>query len=74
MANFEFEIVRHIGVIKTNKSGWVKELNIVSWDGKDAKYDIREWNEDHTRMSRGITFTENELEILFEFLKSEFEN
>jgi hypothetical protein len=52
----------------------VKELNIVSWNGKDAKYDIREWNEDYDKMSRGITFTENELEILFEILKSKFEN
>lgn len=74
MANVEFEIIKHIGVIKTNKNGWVKELNIVSWNGKDAKYDIREWNEDYDKMSRGITFTENELEILFEILKSKFEN
>lgn len=74
MANIEFEIIKHIGVIKTNKNGWVKELNIVSWNGKDGKYDIREWNEDYDKMSRGITFTENELEILFEILKSKFEN
>lgn len=61
MADVKFEIVNHIGVLSTNKSGWTKELNVVSWNGGQPKYDIREWSEDHTKMSKGITFNEEEM-------------
>ena len=37
-----FEIVEEIGVIATHSTGWKKELNLVSWNGGQAKYDIRE--------------------------------
>ncbi len=50
-----FEIVEHIGVLSENESGWRKELNLVSWNGQIPKYDIRDWDQDHERMSRGIT-------------------
>ena len=49
-----FEIVEEIGVIATHSTGWKKELNLVSWNGGQAKYDIRDWDPDHERMSRGI--------------------
>lgn len=55
-----FEIKKHIGVLNTRPSGWRKELNIVSWNGGEPKYDIREWNETHEKMSRGTTLTEEE--------------
>ena len=58
--DFRFEIVESIGVIATSGSGWSKELNRVSWNGNDPKYDIREWSPDHARMRRGITFTDEE--------------
>lgn len=59
-----FEIEEHIGVIGTSPTGWKKELNLVSWNGNVAKYDLREWDEDHTHMSRGITLTADELKAL----------
>ena len=43
-------------------SGWTKEANIVCWNGGSPKLDIREWDPDHQRMSRGITLTETEAE------------
>lgn len=49
--------------------GWRKELNLVSWYGKGPVYDLREWNEDHSKMSKGITLSKEELSILKEKLQ-----
>lgn len=59
--NITFEIIEHIGVISTYDNGWCKELNVVSWNGGKAKYDLRDWAEDHERMSRGVTFHPDEM-------------
>ncbi|EFI41574.1 MULTISPECIES: YdbC family protein [Peptoniphilus] len=64
MAEFKFEITKHIATMSTNVKGWSKELNMVSWNGRTPKYDIREWSEDHQMMSKGITLSEEEIEIL----------
>ena len=56
----EYKIVKHLGVIGTYQTGWTKELNLVSWNGGDTKYDIRDWSPDHKRMTRGITLSEEE--------------
>lgn len=65
---FTYEIIEHIGVLKTSSGGWTKELNVVSWNGNPEKYDLREWSEDHKKMSRGITLTPLEAKTLFEWL------
>ena len=54
-----FEIHERIAVLSTAGNGWTKEANIVSWNGGPAKLDIRDWNPDHQKMSRGITLTED---------------
>lgn len=60
-----YNIVRHIAVLSENtKTGWKKELNIVSWNGNEPKYDIREWSADHIKMGKGITLTEDEYKVL----------
>lgn len=71
MSNGEikYDIKEKIAVINQNQSGWKKELNIVSWNGGAAKYDIRDWSEDHEHMSRGLTLTENEMKILVKALR-----
>lgn len=62
MADFKYEIVEQIAVLSTNKkTGWNKELNFVSWSDREPKFDIREWSEDHTNMSKGISLTKDEL-------------
>ncbi|WP_027399528.1 YdbC family protein [Anaerovorax odorimutans] len=67
-----FEITEKIGVIgKNNSSGWKRELNLVSWNGNPAKYDIRDWDENHKLMSRGITLNKEEANVLCELLKEE---
>ncbi len=73
MSEFKFEIVENLGILSENAKGWRKELNLVSWSERDPKYDIREWNPDHTRMSKGVTFTEDEVKVLFEILKDELD-
>ena len=57
-----FEIKEHIAVINTSETGWTREVNLVSWNGTKPKVDVREWDPDHQRMSRGITLTETEAE------------
>lgn len=64
MADFKYEIVEEIGVLSENAKGWRKELNKISWNGADPKYDIRDWAPDHEKMGKGVTLTEEEAEKL----------
>lgn len=65
MAEIKFQIEKNIKVLSTNeKTGWTKELNLVSWNEAEPKYDIRSWSPDHSKMGRGITLTEEELAAL----------
>lgn len=75
MANdFSFEIEEHIGVLSEKPNGWKKELNKVSWNDREAKYDIRDWSPDYEKMSKGITLSKDEAALLKEFLlEVEFE-
>lgn len=72
MAELKYEIIENLGILSENDKGWRKELNLVSWNERPAKYDLRDWNPDHTRMTKGITFTEDEAKVLAEILKDEF--
>ena len=72
MAEMKFEIKQHMCVLSERKNGWKKELNRVSWNDADPKWDIREWNEEHDKMSRGITLSDAEAKILFEIFDSIF--
>lgn len=64
MPDFSYQIVKHIGVISEGSGGWAKELNLISWNGKDAKYDVRDWSPDHENMSKGITLAEKDIKAL----------
>ena len=66
------DVVRHIGFLGEEKP-WKNELNMVSWNGAQAKYDIRAWDSAHERMSRGITMTAEEAKTLYALLKEEFD-
>ena len=61
MADFTFEITQNLGVLSTSPKGWTKELNLISWNGKEPKYDIRDWSPDHEKMGKGVTLSEEEL-------------
>lgn len=69
MADFKYEIVNEIGVLSENTKGWRKELNLVSWNGADPKYDLRDWAPNHEKMGKGITLTEEELRELKDIIK-----
>lgn len=64
----KFEIKEHIGVLSESAKGWMKELNIVSWNGGAPKYDLRDWSPDHEKMGKGVTMTEAEVQKLKELL------
>ena len=71
MAELKYEITKEIAVLSENAKGWRKELNMVSWNEREAKYDIREWAPDHTKMGKGITLTEDELNTLVAAMSDE---
>lgn len=68
MAEFQYEIVRHIGDLSESPKGWKKELNIISWNGGQPKYDIRDWAPDHEKMGKGISLNAEETGVLFSLL------
>jgi hypothetical protein len=70
MDSIKFDIVKHFGFISSEKSGWKKELNLVSWSGRTPKLDIRDWAPGHEKMGKGITLTEEEAAQLAELLVS----
>jgi hypothetical protein len=68
MAEIKFEIKENLGILSESTKGWTKELNLVSWNEKDPKYDIREWSPDHSKMGKGLTLSKEELEKLRDLL------
>lgn len=69
----KYEIINQIGVISTSASGWNTELNRVSWNGAEPKYDLRSWSPDHSKMGKGITLSESEMTALADLLAKEVE-
>ena len=68
MSELKYEICKHIGNISQPNNGWTKELNLISWNSREPVYDLRTWNEDHTRMGKGVTITAKEMQVLKELL------
>ena len=68
MADFKYEIKEELGVLSENAKGWRKELNLISWNGGEPKYDVRDWAPEHEKMGKGVTLSEEELKKLKELL------
>lgn len=71
MADFKYEIVEEIGVLGKSGSN-TKEINIISYGGKEPVIDIRSWYEDEDgekKMSKGITLKKKEAAILRDLLE-----
>ena len=64
-----YELIEEIGIISTMDTGWTKEINLIRWNGGVAKYDIREWDPMHERMSRGITLKEEEMRRILDLMR-----
>lgn len=68
MSELKFFIKENLGVISEGSKGWKKEVNLVSWNDRKAKLDIRDWDESHEKMGKGITLSKEELIELKEIL------
>ncbi len=68
MERMKYEIVEALGVLSSTPSGWTKELNLISWNDGDPKYDVRQWSPDHSKMGKGISLSREEAEELKELL------
>lgn len=65
-----YEIVEEIGVL-SHTGSWSLELNRIAWNGGAPKYDIRKWNADHSRMGKGVTLTDTEMDELIALVQGE---
>lgn len=69
MAEIKFEITEKIAVLSESAKGWTKELNLISWNGREPKFDIREWDPNHEKMGKGVTLNKEEMDKVKEALK-----
>lgn len=70
MTELKYEIKKNLGVIGEGTKGWKKEVNLVSWNDRKPKLDIRDWDETHEKMGKGVTLNKNEVEELKKLLES----
>lgn len=70
MVEIKYEVVEKIAVLSESSKGWTKELNLISWNDRDPKYDIREWSPDGSKMGKGVTLSDEEVAILKKALAS----
>lgn len=68
MAEFRYDIVEQIGVLSESANGWSRKLNLISWNGRDPKYDIRDWAPGDEKMGKGISLSVEEAKALKEIL------
>lgn len=64
MAGIKFDIQENFGIISESSNGWKKELNLVSWNDRPPKFDIRDWDSNHDKMGKGLTLSTDELREL----------
>lgn len=68
IADIKYEIKETVGTLSENNKGWTKELNLISWNDREPKYDIRDWAPDHEKMGQSVTLSVEELKKLRDFL------
>lgn len=69
MADCNYKILEEVGVISGEQGKWTKELNVVSWYGKEASLELRNWGPDKNKAGTGITLTKKDLIKLVELAK-----
>ena len=74
MKEIQYEIIKEIAVLSKSDSGYTKELNLISWNGAEPKYDIRSFSPNREKCRKGITLTADEAAALSEALKKELAN
>lgn len=68
MAELKYTITEQIGTLSESAKGWKKELNLISWNDRAPKYDIREWSPEHEKMGKGVTLSKEEVVALRDLL------
>lgn len=69
MSDFKYEVLEEISELgKVTPSGWGKVLTLTKFGENSAKLDIRSWNEDFSRMGKGISLSNDEAKDLFNAL------
>ena len=70
MDDIDYQIVMQLGVLSQSRTGWTKEVNLVSWNSREPKYDIRDWSPGHEKLGRGVTLSREEMLALRDLLNS----
>ena len=70
VADIKYEIKETLGILSENNRGWSKEVNLISWNDREPKYDIRDWAPDHEKMGKGVTLSIEEVKSLKALLSS----
>lgn len=60
MPEIKYDIVKQIGVLSENAKGWRKEFNLISWNDRAPKYDIRECSPEQEKMGKGRALSTEE--------------
>lgn len=71
MREIQYEIVKEIAVLSTGDSGYTKEINLISWNGKEPKYDLRSFSPNREKCGKGITLNADEAAALLKALQKE---
>lgn len=74
MKEIQCEIIKEIAVLSQSDSGYTKEINLISWNGNEPKYDIRSFSANREKCGKGITLTESEVQTLLEALETELKS
>lgn len=68
MADIKYEIKETLGILSENNRGWSKQVNLISWNDRESKYDIRDWSPEHEKMGKGVTLSVEEMKKLRDLL------
>ncbi|RYM05553.1 hypothetical protein EWH99_06090 [Sporolactobacillus sp. THM7-7] len=68
MSSIQYDIVKHVGTLSESARGWQKQLNVISWNGRTPKYDLRDWAPDGEKMGKGVTLSLEDLKALKKLL------
>lgn len=74
-STISYEVIEKIGTLDSD-STMPKELRLISWNGNEPKYDLRNWGTDkdgNEKCGKGCTLDREELFSLYEILKNLFE-
>ena len=71
MREIQYEIVKEIAVLSTGDSRYTKVINLISWNGKEPKYDIRSFSPNREKCGKGITLNADEGAALLKALQKE---